>query len=74
MQIRARQHENMVKIQKLLLMLWNTNPEVDGNVNLTKPSMYMDRFRMRKPGDDKFHLDPHMDSGSITRWLDPIYR
>ncbi|TRY78133.1 hypothetical protein TCAL_15298 [Tigriopus californicus] len=73
-QIRARQHANMVQIQKLLLSLWNRNPDMDGTVDLSKPSMYLDRFRMRKPGDDRFHLDPHIDSGSITRWLDPIYR
>ena len=46
---------------------------VDDSVNLDKLVMYIDRMRYRKPGTGS-KLTPHMDSGSITRWSDPIYR
>ena len=46
---------------------------VDDSVNLDKLVMYIDRMRYRKPGTGS-SLTPHMDSGSITRWSDPIYR
>ena len=47
--------------------------QLDSSVNLSKPMTYIDRMRFRKPGSN-FNLYPHMDSGSITRWTDPIYR
>ena len=46
---------------------------VDDSVDLDKLVMYIDRMRYRKPGTGS-SLTPHMDSGSITRWSDPIYR
>jgi len=46
---------------------------VDDSTNLDKLVMYIDRMRYRKPGTGS-KLTPHMDSGSITRWSDPIYR
>jgi len=32
---------------------------------------YYDRLRIRKPGDSKFALGPHIDGGSLERWEDP---
>ena len=46
---------------------------VDNSVNLDTLLMYVDRMRFRKPGTGS-KLTPHLDSGSITRWSDPIYR
>ncbi|KAH7186314.1 hypothetical protein BKA60DRAFT_532075 [Fusarium oxysporum] len=46
----------------------------DCKVSLTSPLVYSDRLRIRKPGDAKFALGPHMDGGSIERWEDPTYR
>lgn len=51
----------------------NQDKFVDTSVNLDKLVMYIDRHRYRKPGTGS-KLTPHMDSGSITRWSDPIYR
>jgi len=31
-------------------------------------------LRIRKPGDMKFTLGPHIDGGSVERWEDPQYR
>ena len=92
LQVKARQHENIVLTQKALLRMWkkdsksdqekddkmdvsanNQDKFVDTSVNLDKLVMYIDRHRYRKPGTGS-KLTPHMDSGSITRWSDPIYR
>ena len=51
-QQRTRQHPNMHAVQKALLGLWNVNS--DGvDVDLTKPAMYIDRLRLRPPGQDR---------------------
>ena len=50
-----------------------TRIQFDSSVNLAKPMTYIDRMRFRKPGSF-FNLYPHIDSGSITRWSDPVYR
>lgn len=36
--------------------------------------MYVDRLRIRNPGDKTFNIPPHLDGGSIERWSDPTYR
>ena len=66
-QMRARTHPNMHAVMKALLGLWHSLPEEDAEsakiaeesgLNLTQPLMYVDRLRMRPPGDrqvrDKF--------------------
>ena len=30
--------------------------------------------RRREPGDNTLGLSPHMDAGSVERWIDPSYR
>ena len=35
---------------------------------------YADRIRRREPGDKTLGLSPHMDAGSVERWIDPNYR
>jgi hypothetical protein len=34
---------------------------------------YADRIRQREPGDTSLGLSPHMDGGSVERWLDPAF-
>ena len=51
----------------------NETESVDNSVDLDTILMYVDRMRFRKPGTGS-NLTPHVDSGSITRWSDPIYR
>ena len=86
--MKARQHVNMIATQKAIMRMWKKDSEskrknnsavedfsesVDGSVNLDQLLMYIDRMRFRKPGTGS-KLTPHLDSGSITRWSDPIYR
>jgi hypothetical protein len=68
-QIEARQHENMFKVQRFLNGLWNDN----GRFSKDKILSYADRIRMREPQDTSFGLSPHLDSGSVERWLEPNY-
>ena len=49
--MRARQHSNMFKVQKALLGLWHATDGKDVDVNLEKPAMYVDRLRIRPPGE-----------------------
>ena len=69
-QIEARQHENMFKVQRFLNGLWNDN----GRFSKDKILSYADRIRMREPQDTSFGLSPHLDSGSVERWMEPNYR
>jgi len=69
-QIEARQHKNMFKVQRFLNGFWNDN----GRFSKDKMLSYADRIRMREPQDTSFGLSPHLDSGSVERWLEPNYR
>jgi len=69
-QIEARQHKNMFKVQCFLNGLWNDH----GQFSKDKILSYADRIRMREPQDTSFGLSPHLDSGSVERWLEPNYR
>lgn len=72
-QMRARQHPHMSMVQKALLGAWRTSND-DVDVDLTNPAMYVDRLRMRPPGDSNFILPPHVDGGGVERWKDYNYR
>ena len=70
-EVEARHHPNMIFLQKSLMALWNKKAGIDDSVDLTKPLTYNDRLRMRKP-DQKSKLAAHMDSGTLSRWADPV--
>ena len=86
--MKARQNVNMIATQKAIMSMWKRDLEskttingavdnyiesIDDSVNLDQLLMYIDRMRFRKPGTGS-KLTPHLDSGSIERWSDPIYR
>ena len=74
-QILARQHENMQKTCAFLNSFWNANDEHGNPLFLPEyQTVYADRIRMREPGDKTLGLSPHIDSGSVERWLDVNYR
>ena len=70
-QLAARAHPRSLAIQKALLSIFTAGPSTP--VALV-PITYADRARIRRPGDAKFALGPHMDGGSVERWEDPGYR
>ena len=36
--------------------------------------MYVDRIRIRNPGDSLDYNPPHLDGGGVERWSDATYR
>ena len=62
----------MIATQKALLALWEKDSS-DTDVDLLQPLSYIDRLRVRAPGTE-VNLPPHIDSGSIYRWSDDLYR
>jgi hypothetical protein len=67
-QIRARSHPNLLRTQQALMQtIWHASSP-DAPVSLANPMTYVDRLRIRQPGDAQFALGPHMDGGSVERW------
>ncbi|KAI4735202.1 DUF1479-domain-containing protein [Aureobasidium sp. EXF-12298] len=65
-QIRARSHPYLLAAQRFLLSHWHSkDPHA---VSISHPTIYADRLRMRKPGDNTFALGPHVDGGGTERW------
>jgi hypothetical protein len=75
-QIWARQHPNMTTVRNHLNRLWSfgSDEESNGTINPDRQLVYADRIRRREPGDASLGLSPHVDSGSIERWIEPNYR
>ena len=73
-QMEARQSEELAKTRSWLNRLWNY--ERDGQLifNPDQECLYADRVRQREPGDRTLGLSPHVDGGSVERWLDSTYR
>ncbi|KAI0912771.1 hypothetical protein F4823DRAFT_580332 [Ustulina deusta] len=66
-QIQARAHPNFLKVQSKLMNIWqSSSPE--SPISLSQTLTYADRLRIRRPGDAKFALGPHVDGGSVERW------
>lgn len=42
-------------------------------ISLDIPLSYADRLRIRQPGDAAFALGPHIDGGSVERWMKEGY-
>ena len=72
-QMEARQSTELAEVRQWLNQLWrhpNPNlPEFDASVEC----LYADRIRQREPGDASLGLSPHVDGGSIERWIDPSF-
>ena len=71
-QMLARTSEQMAELRKWLNSLWQldkNNPEF----NPDRECLYADRIRQREPGDSSLGLSPHIDGGSVERWIDPSF-
>lgn len=71
-QIKARSHPNLIRAQRFLMELWHTK-DPNALISSSHPMIYADRLRMRRPGDAKFALGPHVDGGSCERWEEAGY-
>ena len=73
-QVLARQAESLARTRAFLNGLWKSSDGVASHFDPSRECSYADRIRRREPGDSTLGLSPHMDAGSVERWLDPAYQ
>jgi hypothetical protein len=73
-QMEARQHPALAEARAFLNRLWRHESGGAVHFDPDRECTYADRIRRREPGDKTLGLSPHMDAGSVERWIDPAYR
>src|ERR1700688_25499 len=73
-QVQARQSESLTKVRVFLNSLWQAENEGVHYINPNEAPAYADRIRRRPPGSASLGLSPHVDGGSVERWLDENFR
>ena len=69
-QVMARQDAKLAETRAFLDRLW----KYDGMFDPDRQCTYADRVRRRQPGDKTLGISPHMDAGTVERWIDPGYQ
>jgi hypothetical protein len=69
-QVNARQDPKLAETRRFLDRLW----KYEGVFDPDRQCAYADRVRRRQPGDKTLGLSPHMDAGTVERWIDPGYQ
>ena len=69
-QVMARQDPSLAETRAFLDRLWT----YEGVFEPDRQCTYADRVRRRQPGDKTLGLSPHMDAGTVERWIDPGYQ
>src|SRR6185312_9844229 len=73
-QVEARQSESLTSVRVFLNQLWQAENEGVRYIDPSEAPAYADRIRRRPPGSASLGLSPHVDGGSIERWLEPTFR
>src|SRR5579864_4539422 len=73
-QVQARQAESLTRVRVFLNNLWLAESEGQRHFDPNQTPAYADRIRRRPPGSASLGLSPHVDGGSVERWLDENYR
>jgi hypothetical protein len=73
-QMSARQSEELAITRAWLNGLWQWNGGATTYFTPDRHCSYSDRIRRREPGDATLGLSPHMDGGSVERWIDPAFQ
>ena len=69
-QVMARQDPKLAETRAFLDRLW----KYEGVFDPDRQCTYADRLRRRQPGDKSLGLSPHMDAGTVERWIDRGYQ
>lgn len=73
-QVQARQAESLTRARVFLNGLWRAESEGRRHFDPEQVPVYADRIRRRPPGSSSLGLSPHVDGGSVERWLDEGFR
>ena len=73
-QVQARQAESLTRVRVFLNHLWLAESEGQRHFEPSQTPAYADRIRRRPPGSASLGLSPHVDGGSVERWLDENFR
>lgn len=73
-QVEARQSESLTRVRVFLNRLWLAESEGRRHFDPDQVPVYADRIRRRPPGSASLGLSPHVDGGSVERWLDENFR
>lgn len=73
-QVQARQAESITQVRVFLNKLWKAESEGTRHFDPDETPAYADRIRRRPPGSASLGLSPHVDGGSVERWLDENFR
>jgi hypothetical protein len=73
-QVQARQATSMSDTRSWMNSMWKWQGPNSLYFHADRDCTYADRIRQREPGDNTLGLSPHVDGGTIERWLDPGYR
>jgi hypothetical protein len=73
-QVQARQADSLTRVRVFLNRLWKAESEGQRHFNPDQTPAYADRIRRRPPGSASLGLSPHVDGGSVERWLDENFR
>ena len=73
-QVLARQSESLTRVRTFLNGLWLAQSEGRRHFDPNEVPVYADRIRRRPPGATSLGLSPHVDGGSVERWLEPNFR
>jgi hypothetical protein len=69
-QVFARQSESLTNTRVFLNNLWKSESEGRVHFNPNHVPVYADRIRRRPSGAASLGLSPHVDGGSVERWLE----
>jgi hypothetical protein len=73
-QVEARQSEALTRVRVFLNQLWQAESEGKRHFDASETPAYADRIRRRPAGSASLGLSPHVDGGSVERWLDGNFR
>jgi Protein of unknown function (DUF1479) len=73
-QVEARQSESLTRARIFLNRLWRSESDGRRHFDPEQVPVYADRIRRRPPGSASLGLSPHVDGGSVERWLDENFR